>query len=32
VSLFKRLDDVDLDVLDEVIRAAAANDGAQINY
>ena len=29
---FKRLDDVDLEVLDEVIRAAAANDGAQINY
>jgi hypothetical protein len=29
---FKRLDDVDLEVLDEVIRAAAANDGATINY
>ena len=29
---FKRLDDVDLDVLDEVIRAAAANDGAHFNY
>jgi uncharacterized protein YdhG (YjbR/CyaY superfamily) len=29
---FKRLDDVDLEVLDEVIRAAVANDGAHFNY
>jgi hypothetical protein len=27
---FKRLDDVDLDVIDEVIRASAANDGQRI--
>jgi hypothetical protein len=29
---FKRLDDLDLDVIDEVIRAAAANDGRHFDY
>ena len=29
---FKRLDDVDLEVIDEVIRASAANDGQHFNY
>ena len=29
---FKRLSDVDLDVIDEVIRASAATDGQSITY
>jgi hypothetical protein len=29
---FKRLDDVELEVIDEVIRASAANDGQHFNY
>jgi hypothetical protein len=29
---FKRLDDLDPDVLDDVIRAAAANDGRHVDY
>ena len=29
---FKRLSDVDLDVIDEVIRASAATDGQSISY
>lgn len=29
---FKRLDDLDLEVIDEVIRAAAANDGRHFDY
>jgi len=29
---FKRLSDVDLDVIDEVIRASAASDGQTITY
>ncbi len=29
---FKRLADVDLDVIDEVIRASAANDGKHFDY
>ena len=29
---FKRLDDVDASVIDEVIRASAANDGQRVTY